>query len=196
MGTIGLLLAGLLAVGVSVVRMGHLLTFADAPSAADAIVILGGESESYSRTRQAVELFNQGYAPRVVFSGGTMRDFGLACSSAQFSLEAAQELGLPKSSVVISDEAQSTYDEAVNLARLARERGWRSLIVVTDPFHTRRAGRTFRTLMPGVSIYIRAAPDPRFDPGHWWRTEEGLVAAVNEVLKLVFYWVNYGISPF
>jgi uncharacterized SAM-binding protein YcdF (DUF218 family) len=162
----------------------------------DAIVILGGESEGYSRTQHAVDLFNQGYAPRVVFSGGTMRDFGLACSSAQLSLEAAQGLGLPENAVVISYEAQSTYDEAVNLARLAGEQGWRSLLVVTTPFHTRRAARTFRTLMPALSISVSAAPDPRFDASHWWRTEEGLVTVVNEVLKLLFYWAKYEISPY
>jgi len=41
-----------------------------------------------------------------------------------------------------------------------------------------------------------AAPDPDYDAGRWWQTEEGLVAAFNEVIKLVFYWAKYGITPF
>jgi uncharacterized SAM-binding protein YcdF (DUF218 family) len=125
-----------------------------------------------------------------------MQDFGVACSSAQLSVEAAEGLGLPGAAMVVSYEAQSTYDEAVNLSRLAEERGWHSLIVVTTPFHTRRAARTFRCLVPGVSIQASAAPDPRFDPGRWWGTEDGLVTVFNELLKLGFYWVNHGISPF
>jgi len=74
---------------------------------------------------------------------------------------------------------------------------------VTDLFHTRRAARTFRTLLPDTTIYacpepsrrISAAPDPNVDASRWWQTEEGLVAVFNEVIKLVFYWVRYGIAP-
>ena len=43
---------------------------------------------------------------------------------------------------------------------------------------------------------MSAAIDPRFDPGRWWATEQGLVMVFNEVLKLGFYWAHYGISPF
>jgi uncharacterized SAM-binding protein YcdF (DUF218 family) len=177
-----LLVVGLSALGTFVLRLGHFLTVDDALSQADAIVVLGGGNPS--RTHHGVTLFDQGYAPVVVFSGGTLKDVGLACSSAMLSLEAAQELGLPPGVAVIAPEAQSTYDEAVNLHGLARERGWGSLIVVTGPLHTRRAARTFRTLLPEVEIIVSAAPDPRYDPARWWESEHGLVGVFNELLKL------------
>ena len=141
-------------------------------------------------------LYEAGYAPRVVFSGGKLYQVGLDCSSALLSLEDARRLGLPEEVALISEEAQSTYDEAVNLRRLSEEQGWGSLIVVTDPFHTRRAGRTFRALLPGVTVYTSAAPDPDHDPARWWGNERGLLAVVNETIKLAFYWVRYGIRPF
>jgi len=131
----------------------------------------------------------------VVFSGGTMQSAGLACSSAQLSLEAAQQLGLPAGAAIIASGAQSTYDEAVNLRRLVQQHRWQSLIIVTDLFHTRRAARTFRTLLPDTTIYLSAAPDPRYDAGRWWQNEHSLVAVFNEVIKLGFYWVRYGIAP-
>ena len=193
---IALLLAGLLALGVFTITVGHFLTAVDAFSQADAIVVLGGDGGDFFRVQQGVALFNEGHAPLVVFSGGvSLKDAGLACSSAQLSLEAAQELGLSADAAIIADGAQSTYDEAVNMRRLARQQGWRSLIVVTDLFHTRRAARTFRTLLPGTTIYLSADRDPDYDADRWWRTEEGLVAVFNEVLKLGFYWARYGIVP-
>jgi uncharacterized SAM-binding protein YcdF (DUF218 family) len=188
------LAVGLMAVGVFVIRLGHFLTVDDTLSRADAIVVLGGGNSS--RAQHAVALFSQGYAPLVVFSGGTLKDVGLACSSAQLSLEAAQRLGLPANVSIIGPEAQSTYDEAVNLQQMAQEHGWRFLIVVTEPLHTRRAARTFRTLLPEVDIHVSAAPNPRYDPAHWWESEHGLVGVCNEVLKLGFYWAKYGIRPF
>jgi len=190
-----LLLGGLLALGVFTITVGHFLAAGNTPSQADAIVILGGDGGDFLRVRQAIDLFNSGYAPTVVFSGGTLTDAGLACSSAQLSLEAAQQLGLPSEAAIIADGAQSTYDEAVNLRRLAQQHNWHSLIIVTDLFHTRRAGRTFRTLLPDTTIYVSAAPDPDYNPSRWWGTEDGLLAVINEVLKLGFYWAKYGIAP-
>lgn len=192
---IALLLVGLLALGVFTITVGHFLATEDAFSQADAIVVLGGEDGSFFRVRHAMELFNAGHAPVVVFSGGTLKDAGIACSSAQLSVEAAQQLGLPAEATVIADGAQSTYDEAVNIRRLARQRRWRSLILVTDLFHTRRAARTFRTLLPAITIYVSAAPDPRYDASRWWQNEHSLVAVFNEMIKLGFYWLKYGITP-
>ncbi len=190
---VALLLVGLLALGAFTITVGHFLTAVDAYSQADAIVVLGGDVD---RVQLAVDLFSEGYAPVVVFSGGiSLKDAGLACSSAQLSLEAAQELGLPADATIIASGAQSTYDEAVNLSRLAQQHRWHSLIIVTDLFHTRRAARTFRTLLPDTTIYLSAAPDPNVDASRWWQTEEGLVAVFNEVLKLAFYWARYGIAP-
>ena len=188
------LLGGLLVLAVFGLTAGRFLVAAAPPVSADAIVVLGGGDPN--RAQYAVDLYNEGYAPLVVFSGGTLVDLGLACSSAQLSLEAAQQLGLPEEAALIAPEAQSTYDEAVNLQELAAERGWRSLIVVTDPFHTRRAGRTFRALLPGVVSHVSAAPNPDQDPARWWANENGLVAVVNEMIKLGFYWARYGIPPF
>ena len=200
---IALLLVGLLALSVFTITVGHFLTTDDAFSQADAIVVLGGDGGDFFRVQQGVALFNEGCAPVVVFSGGiSLKDAGLACSSAQLSLEAAQELGLPADATIIADDAvpnsawPSTYGEAVNIRRLAQQHRWRSLIVVTDLFHTRRAARTFRTLLPDTTIYLSAAPDPNVDASRWWQTEEGLVAVFNEVIKLAFYWAKYGITPF
>ena len=192
---IALLLVGLLALGIFTITVGHFLTAVDAFSQADAIVVLGGDGGNFFRVQQGVALFNEGHAPVVVFSGGTLKDAGIACSSAQLSLEAAQELGLPNGATIIASGAQSTYDEAVNIRRLAQQHRWHSIMVVTDLFHTRRAARTFRTLLPDTTIYLSAAPDPNVDAARWWQTEEGLIAVINEVIKLVFYWARYGIVP-
>jgi len=120
---IALLLGGLLALGVFTITAGHFLTTVDAFSQADAIVVLGGDRGSFFRVQQGVELFNEGHAPLVVFSGGTLKDAGLACSSAQLSLEAAQQLGLPADATIIADGAQSTYDQGSQGAEEQRSRG-------------------------------------------------------------------------
>ena len=189
------LLGGLLILSMFALFAGRFLVVDDPPAQADAIVVLGGELNP-SRSSHAVQLYEDGRASVVVFSGGQYKDLGIACSSAQISLQAARELGLPEGVAVIAPEAQSTYDEAVNLRRLVQEHGWRSLILVTDAFHTRRARRTFRTVMPGVTICVSPAPNSDYDPARWWRSERGLISVFNELIKLGFYWARYGIVPF
>ena len=69
---IALLGSVLLALSVFTITVGHFLTAVDAFSQADAIVVLGGDGGDFFRVQQGVDLFNVGYAPVVVFSGGTI----------------------------------------------------------------------------------------------------------------------------
>ncbi len=188
-----LLCVNCLALALFTLRIDRFLNVDAPPAPADAIVVLASNPK---RIRHAVALYAQGYAPVVAFTDATYKDAGLACSSALLDVPAAQALGLPAESVVITgDEVASTYDEAVAVRALVAEHGWQRLIVVTDPFHTRRAVATFRALIPTVTVTASATPDGDYDPRHWWRSEEGVMAAITEVGKLAYYWIAYGIAP-
>jgi len=188
-----LLCAGALALALLTLRIDRFLTVDEPLAPADAIVVLASDPK---RIQHAVNLYAQGYAPVVVFTDATYKDAGLACSSALLDVPAAQALGLPAGAVVITgDKVTSTYDEAAAVRAVVAERGWQQLIVVTDPFHTRRASATFRALIPDVAVAASATPDGEYDPQQWWRSEEGVMAAITEVGKLAFYWVAYGIVP-
>ena len=157
---------------------------------------MGGEGGRYTRTEHAIELYNRRLAPIVVLSGGTLLSAGIACTSTELSVGAAERLGLPAEAVLLAGEAQSTWDEGNNLANLAEERDWYSLILVTDRFHTRRALRTLQSVMPNLSITASAPADSRYEARRWWDNEHSLVFVMNELLKLGFYWKEYGIRPF
>lgn len=176
-------------------EIGHFLIANNAPTKADAILVLGGEGGNFHRSRQAISLYQAGFAPIVVFSGGSLASTGLSCSSAEMSANAATQLGLPEQAILIADKAQSTYEEALNLRRLVQKHHWHTVIVVTDAFHTRRAGRTLSMYIPDARILMVAPPDPIYSPDSWWRNEFSLIAVLTEVIKLGFYWVKYGIVP-
>jgi uncharacterized SAM-binding protein YcdF (DUF218 family) len=188
-----LLCAGLLALTIFTLHIDRFLTVDDPPAPADAIVVLASNP---SRIQHAVNLYAQGYAPVVVFTDATYKDAGLTCSSALLDVPAALALGLPADAVVITgDEVASTYDEAVAVRALVTEHGWQRLIVVTDPFHTRRAVATFRALIPEATVATSATPDADYDPQRWWRSEEGVMDVFSEMIKIVYYWAAYGIAP-
>lgn len=90
----------------------------------DAIVVLGGgvdekgslrpttEPSSYSRNRTTcgVDLYQQGYAPTLVLTGGDARIFGPGHQEAIEMKRWAIRLGVPESATRIDTEARNTYE--------------------------------------------------------------------------------------
>jgi uncharacterized SAM-binding protein YcdF (DUF218 family) len=165
----------------------------DAGETADAIVVLGGEAYPPNRTIHALNLYKQQRAPVVVFTGGALPGQPPEISSARVALRYALARGLPAEVALVVDTAQSTYDEATLVRDLAAHHGWRSLIIVTDPYHTRRAVRTFRSIIPDVQVTASVAPfldtfaDPLSRGVRVWRY------ATAELIKMSFYRLHYGI---
>ncbi|HEV2304704.1 MAG TPA: YdcF family protein [Candidatus Acidoferrales bacterium] len=67
----------------------------------------------------------------------------------------------------------STEQEAMAMMPCVQQRHWRSLIVVTSNFHSRRAGliwrRTWKHVQPPVQMWVDGVDDPSFQPASWWR---------------------------
>lgn len=166
----------------------------DALSPADAIVVLGGEGRPPNRTIQALALYRRGIAPVIVFAGGAPPGRPPEASSAYRSLREALARGLSPSATMVVDGAQSTHDEALLLRDLAVRQGWTSLVIVTDPYHTRRSAQTFRTVIPETRITVSAAPflftcaDQLRCVVFTWRY------ALGELVKLVYYGAVYGVG--
>lgn len=159
------------------------LTVDDALAPADFIYLLGGDA--HIRPVHAARLFREGLAPRVVITG--------APGPPDPSNPAMQLLrieGVPDSAVTmlqLPPGATSTQDEGRALRRYLQAHPAERVIVVTSPYHTRRARWTLRRELKGVDVDLRmsAAPDPRFNASNWWQNEEGFVAYLTEALKFI-----------
>jgi uncharacterized SAM-binding protein YcdF (DUF218 family) len=161
------------------------LIIRDNPEKADAIHVLGGARFNYPRVKQAISLYRSGVADTLIFS-----------SSGSFLSDAtqlAQNLGFPRTKMIILDSCTSTMSEALMLKKLNKK--WKSVVLVTDPYHTRRSVRTFQKIMPGVVIYSRPGPNSAYHNEHWWKTEAGCMAVFEEMIKIVFYFIQYGVNP-
>jgi uncharacterized SAM-binding protein YcdF (DUF218 family) len=89
------------------------------------------------RVRTAVDLWERGVAPRLVFTGGVGT---FPPSEAAAAAALAASLGVPRSAIVIEDRSTSTEENARNAAdKLDAAR----IVVVTDAYHVFRARRVF-----------------------------------------------------
>lgn len=148
----------------------------------DAIIVLGGEP--IARPQRAANLFKAGVAPLVFITG-----VGDAMQNKHVLIDA----GVPDSAIVVESQATTTYNNALLLKPLLDRAHIRSALIVTSPFHTRRALTTFCKVIPEVNFGITDASIP------WWGTLVGKrdlnKYAVIECVKTVEYWLLHGISP-
>lgn len=114
----------------------------------DAIVVLGAPLAADGRLTPVLEervaaahaLWQQGGAPRIVATGGTTH--GAALPEAAAIAEALAARGV--ADVLVESASRTTAENAHLTAALVAPLGIRSVWIVTQPFHTRRAVRLFR----------------------------------------------------
>jgi uncharacterized SAM-binding protein YcdF (DUF218 family) len=140
----------------------------------DAIVVLGrgvradGSIGLIARGRvdRAVELFNRGVAPRVIFSGRSslLSDHAPTVTEASAMAAYAVSRGLPPSASHLEENSHDTIGNAyfVRVAWLDPNR-WRSIRVVTSDFHVPRAAWLFRKILgPDYDVSFSPASSERF----------------------------------
>jgi hypothetical protein len=94
---------------------------------------------------------------------------------------------VPKERIVrASHSAANTREEAQVMLQLATQRKWRSVIVVTSNYHTRRARYIFRHIFPeGFVVRMASARDGDFDPERWWEKRSSVKAFAMEIQGMV-----------
>lgn len=173
---------------------GDFLVVQDKLAPADLIHVIAGEDH---RTDYAVRLYQQGYGGVIFFTGGW-------CSSHHFyhgqhGRDRALEQGVPPKAVAVDEvQVSSTYSEAVRLREFIDEsdKPVRSVIVVSDPHHMRRAKWAFKKVL-GENVTVSMAAVPfRFSPykRRWWEDESSRKMVKEEYLKSLYYYARYQLS--
>jgi uncharacterized SAM-binding protein YcdF (DUF218 family) len=136
------------------------------PGGADAVVVLDGERPR--RIARGVALMAAGVAPTLVV---------VRCEA-----YAPELLDGPVPWEVVSFEPvpSSTRGEARAVARLAHDRGWRRLVVVTSTYHVTRTRIIFRRAVRAELAFVAAGYSPARMPLHvaseWVKLAVALIA--------------------
>jgi uncharacterized SAM-binding protein YcdF (DUF218 family) len=179
------------------------LTRRDALRAADAVVVLGSRLQSdgeptavaHARLLHGLEALRAGWARRLVVT-----ELGApAPSHAALARAAMARLGLEQEVASVGPVTR-TRDEAVQVARLFREKGWGAAIVVTSPTHSRRACAAFERA--GLAVVCSPCSETLYDLEQLDRPPERLKAfasALHERAGLWLYarrgWIGPAAAP-
>jgi hypothetical protein len=151
---------------------------------ADAIVVLGrgvrpdGSLGLIARARvdRALELYNHGVAPRIIFAGRSalMGDDNPRVAEADAMAAYASARGLPATASFMEDESRDTIGNAFfTWRRWLRPNGWDSVRVVTTDYHIPRAAWIFRKVLgPSFDVAFSAAPSDKFAASVGFRARE------------------------
>jgi uncharacterized SAM-binding protein YcdF (DUF218 family) len=150
----------------------------------DALIVLGDDNFYADRATRGAQLFREGKAPLIVACGRRLRPNAGIAELMEHDLV---ERGVPREKIVrFTHDGDSTLEEAQALTRLVKERKWRSVMVVTSNYHTRRARYIYRRVFPqGVEVRVASARDGDFDPEHWWEKRKSIKELTREFAGMV-----------
>jgi uncharacterized SAM-binding protein YcdF (DUF218 family) len=174
--------------------LGDFLILQDDLHRAGVIHVIAGEDY---RTDYAIQLYKQGYGDMLFFTGGTFEKQHY--QHGKHAEERSLAQGVPSDAIAYNDSTViSTYMEAELLKEwIARSpTPIHSVIVVSDPFHMRRARWAYKRVLGG-RIEVQMAPVP-FESipfrRRWWTDWESRKYVREEYEKFAYYILRYKIS--
>ena len=131
-------------------RLGHTL------SPADAVMVLCSHDTRVAE--RGAQLFLQGMAPLLIFSGGlgTITRHLMTTPEAEVFAAIAERAGVPRDSMLIENRSANTGENVSFTRQLLEERGLdlRRFILVQKPYMERRTFATFKKVWPAPAIAV------------------------------------------
>jgi uncharacterized SAM-binding protein YcdF (DUF218 family) len=191
--------AAVLAHGPILRSVGRALVVEDPLGRADAIVVVAGGTPS--REAAAAALFREGWAPRIIlsnqFTPERVREL-IALGIRRVDLQgearlALEKHGVPAAAIVALGEPVRITETELRLVReTAQARGYRRVILVTSPLHTRRVrliwAREARGQIEGLVVGARRGEE--FAVDGWWRHRRMAEGVLHEYLGLLAIYLG------
>ncbi|HSU49908.1 MAG TPA: YdcF family protein [Segetibacter sp.] len=122
----------------------------------DCILVLGSHDTRVAD--RAAQLFLDGWAPLLIFSGGLGRlteDMWTETEADKFA-KIAREMGVPSEAILIENKSTNTGENITNTQKLLKQHHLdpQSFIVVQKPYMERRSYATFKKHWPDKTLIV------------------------------------------
>ena len=154
------------------------------PVSSEAAVVLGGGGDG-ERLRRAIGLYDENLVAELILVGQHRGEWE------HIIRRYCPECDLTNRRFTILVGSKNTFTDADLTLEHCRKKGIRSVLVVTDPYHTRRAGMTFNKIFrgSGISVAVVSSGDfgQRLAPNeHWWKDRRTLKTIWTEFGKILY----------
>lgn len=156
----------------------------------DCILTLGSHDTRVAA--RAAELYHQGWAPLLIFSGGLGRlteGMWTETEASRFA-RIAVELGVPPEAILIEDRSTNTGENIQLVQQLLRQKNLdpQRFIVVQKPYMERRSYATFKKNWPEKEMVV-TSPQIKFEdyPNHEISMEQVIQIMVGDLQRIRIY---------
>ncbi len=180
------IIVGILAGGATAFffGIGYYLSPQDDLTKVDAIVAISG-GDTTARTAEAVRLHQNGWGANIIFSGAALDP--ASPSNALAMAHTAAAAGVPESAIELDEAATNTRGNATGVAEILQRHHYRSIILVTSPYHQRRANIAFRRVLGSDFVIINHSSfDAQWRRSHWWATARSRALTLAELQKVSY----------
>jgi uncharacterized SAM-binding protein YcdF (DUF218 family) len=168
---------------------------------ADAILILSGSGVHLERSQKAALVYKQGMAPKILLTDDGDRAGWPPVEQRNPKYVEVTRSNLiasgiaPENIEILPGRVSGTIDEAIVLRGKIEQAGFKSVLIVTSPYHTRRSLWVFDKVLKNDDVQIgivSPAPGEQSPPVFvWWLTSRGWHFVAGEYVKAVYYWFKY-----
>ena len=143
----------------------HRVGFLDRHRDADCAIVLGAAAWHdkpspvlKERLNHAISLYKDGKVKSLVLTGGYGK--GADYAESQVGVKYCIDHGVPKADIREERESVNTIENIREAKNIMSEEGWKTALLVSDPWHLKRARRMANDL--DLKVYISATPSSRF----------------------------------
>ena len=170
------------------------LKISEPPQKSDAIVVFGGGvgetgspgKSTMERARYATELYNEGYADKIIFSSGYTYNYNDAENMRLFAIS----MGVSNRDIILEQKANSSYENVLFSKDILDRHKWDSILLISSPYNMRRVSLVFNKCAEGIKVFYTPVEKSQF----YYRGEgvklKQIRAIMHEYLGIVYYWLK------
>jgi len=172
---------------VFVLSIGFLLSPQNKLEPSDAIVIVSG-GETSQRVAEGVKLYKDGWASILIMSGAARNE---NVSNAQVMKQLAVKAGIDSQQILVEEESTNTFENAAKTKSIIIDHEFSKIILITSPYHQRRAFIVFKNAFKDLSIKIinHSSTDSIWRKNGWWKEAWSRHITFSELQKIIYTWL-------
>src|SRR4029077_20346804 len=105
----------------------------------------GGTQE---RVQRAIDVYKAGHSKHLILSSGYVYSF----PEAEAMRSTAVEQGVPAADILLEQRSTDTYQNVTFVRDILQAHGWTSVLLVSSPYHMRRALLVWHKVAPGIHV--------------------------------------------
>lgn len=179
---------------IVIIGLNRYLDITQTPQKSDIIVCLGGGLTE--RLEKTVQLYKSGYSKsdKIILTGTLIGKRSDEDPHGFLKIPFLEKNGIERLNVIFIENTTNTYKEVLNIKKFMLKQGYKSVIIISDPPHSRR----IKVLSEysgfsenGLSVNIVGSDVSWWHKNYYINSIVSLKISVQELVKLLYFYYNY-----